>query len=71
VARSDTIRVILALAAKENWKIFQLDVKSGFLHGDLVEDIYVEQPIGYQKGKGNKVYKLRKTLYGLKQASRA
>jgi hypothetical protein len=50
---------------------FSIDVKSGFLHGDLVEDIYVGQPIGYQKGKGNKVYKLRKTLYGLKQAPRA
>ncbi|MCI09313.1 copia-type polyprotein, partial [Trifolium medium] len=49
VARWDTIRTILALAAKENWKVFQLDVKSAFLHGELVEDIYVEQPLGYQK----------------------
>jgi hypothetical protein len=71
VARWDTIRIILALAAKENWKVFQLDVKSAFLHGELVEDIYVDQPLGYQKGSGNKVYKLRKALYGLRQAPRA
>jgi hypothetical protein len=71
VARWDTIRIILALAAKENWKIFQLDVKSAFLHGELVEDIYVDQPPGYQKGNANEVYKLRKALYGLRQAPRA
>jgi hypothetical protein len=71
VARWDTIRIILALAAKENWKVFQLDVKSAFLHGELVEDIYVDQPLGYQKGSGNEVYKLRKALYGLRQAPRA
>jgi hypothetical protein len=47
VARWDTIRAILALAANNNWKIYQLDVKSAFLHGELSEDIYVEQPLGY------------------------
>jgi hypothetical protein len=66
VARWDTIRAILALAAKENWKVFQLDVKSAFLHGELTEDIYVEQPPGYQKGNKDMVYKLKKALYGLK-----
>ncbi|PNX87561.1 copia-type polyprotein, partial [Trifolium pratense] len=71
VARWDTIRTILALAAKESWNVFQLDVKSAFLHGDLAEDIYVEQPLGYQKGNKNNVYKLKKALYGLKQAPRA
>ncbi|GAU22710.1 hypothetical protein TSUD_138340 [Trifolium subterraneum] len=72
VARWDTIRVILALAAKENWKVFQLHVKSAFLHGELTEDIYVEQALGYPKGNENNVYKLKKkTLYGLKQAPRA
>ncbi|PNX62644.1 copia-type polyprotein, partial [Trifolium pratense] len=44
-ARWDTIRTILALAAKESWNVFQLDVKSAILHGDLAEDIYVEQPL--------------------------
>jgi hypothetical protein len=71
VARWDNIRTILALAAKEGWKIFQLDVKSAFLHGELNEDIYVQQPLGYQKGNGDKVYKLKKALYGLRQAPRA
>jgi hypothetical protein len=71
VARWDTIRAILALAAKENWKVLLLDVKSAVLQWDLLEDIYVDQPLGYQKGKGDKVYTLRKALYGLKQAPKA
>jgi hypothetical protein len=51
--------------------VFQLDVKSAFLHGELTEDIYVAQPLGYDNGDRNQVYKLRKALYGLKQAPRA
>ena len=49
VARMDTIRMIIALVAQKNWTIFQLDVKSAFLHGELSEDVYVEQPRGYEK----------------------
>ena len=61
--------MIVALAAKRGWKIYQLDVKSAFLHGELSEDVYVEQPKGYErKGSDHKVYKLHKALYGLKQA---
>jgi hypothetical protein len=72
VARMDTVRMIVALAACRGWDIFQLDVKSAFLHGELREDVYVHQPEGYvKKGKENKVYKLHKALYGLKQAPRA
>ncbi|CAI9787682.1 unnamed protein product [Fraxinus pennsylvanica] len=72
VARMETVRMVVALAAQRNWKIFQLDVKSTFLHGELDEDIYVEQPKGYEvKGSEDKVYKLHKALYGLKQAPRA
>ncbi|KAG7557256.1 Reverse transcriptase RNA-dependent DNA polymerase [Arabidopsis suecica] len=72
VARLDTIRAILSVAAQSNWEIFQLDVKSAFLHGDLKEDVYVRQPEGFvMKGEEEKVYKLRKALYGLKQAPRA
>lgn len=47
-------------------------MKSAFLHGELKEEVYVQQPIGFVKlGEEEKVYKLRKTLYGLKQAPRA
>jgi transposase InsO family protein len=71
VARWETIRSVLACAASNNWFVYQLDVKSAFLHGELSEDIYVEQPLGYHKGDSRKVYKLKKALYGLKQAPRA
>ncbi|GAU11414.1 hypothetical protein TSUD_344050 [Trifolium subterraneum] len=71
VARWETIRTVLAWTASKGWIVYQLDVKSASLHGELAEDIYVEQPLGYHKREGNKVYKLKKALYGLKQAPRA
>lgn len=72
VARIETIRFILALAASNNWEIHHLDVKTAFLHGELKETVYVTQPEGFEvKGEENKVYKLKKALYGLKQAPRA
>ncbi|KAM0925571.1 hypothetical protein ACQ4PT_004106 [Festuca glaucescens] len=72
VARLETVRLLLALAAQEDWKVHHMDVKSTFLNSDLTEEVYVEQPIGYEKkGEEEKVYKLKKALYGLKQAPRA
>ena len=72
VARWDTIRMILALAACRGWDVYQLDVKSAFLHGELNEAVFIEQPQGYEvKGAEYKVYRLKKALYGLKQAPRA
>ncbi|PKI48780.1 hypothetical protein CRG98_030822 [Punica granatum] len=72
VARLDTIRLLLAIVAERNWKIYQLDVKSVFLNGVLEEEIYVEQLEGFEvKGAEGRVYKLRKGLYGLKQAPSA
>lgn len=60
------------MAAQYSWPIFQLDVKSAFLHGDLKEQVFIDQPPGYiKKGDEHKVYKLKKALYGLKQAPRA
>ena len=71
-ARHDTIRLVIAMAAQNSWLIFQLDVKSTFLRGDLKEEVFIDQPPGYAKlGNEHKVYKLKKALYGLKQAPRA
>ncbi|RVW99216.1 Retrovirus-related Pol polyprotein from transposon TNT 1-94 [Vitis vinifera] len=71
VAKHDTVRVLLALAGQMGWKVYHLDVKSAFLNGRLLEEIYVQQPEGYEvTGHEHKVYKLQKALYGLKQAPR-
>ena len=72
VARIETVRVIIALAASNGWEIHHLDVITAFLHGDLQEEVYVSQPEGFKaKGSEHKVYKLHKALYGLRQAPRA
>lgn len=72
VARLETIRLIIALAAQKKWRIYQMDVKSAFLNGYLEEEVYIQQPLGYVvKGHEDKVLRLKKALYGLKQASRA
>jgi transposase InsO family protein len=72
VARHDTIRALISLAAQKMWKLYQLDVKSAFLNGELKEEVYVEQPQGFEiEGQEEKVYRLKKALYGLKQAPRA
>lgn len=67
VARWDTIRIMLAVAAQKGWTMYQLDVKSAFLYGELKEVVYVDQPEGFvKKGEEDKVYRLNKALYGLK-----
>lgn len=72
VARLDTVRMIISLAAQRGWTLLQLDVKSAFLHGTLQEQVFVEQPQGYEKkGQEHMVYQLHKALYGLRQAPRA
>ena len=72
VARVETIRMVIALAASKNWEIHHLDVKTAFLHGELKEEVYVTQPEGFViKGEETKVYRLHKALYGLRQAPRA
>jgi len=71
VARIETVKVILAMAANRGWKVHHLDVKTTFLNGEL-EEVYVAQPEGYAvKGKEQYVLKLSKALYGLGVASRA
>ena len=72
VARLDTVRVILAVAANRGWQVDHLDVKLAFLNGELREEVYVAQPEGYVvQGKEKFVYKLHKALYGLRQAPQA
>ncbi|KAD3066473.1 hypothetical protein E3N88_34353 [Mikania micrantha] len=72
VAQLETIRLILALAAKEGWFVHLLDVKSAFLNGELEEEVFVSQPDGFVvKEKEKMVYRLVKSLYGLRQAPRA
>jgi hypothetical protein len=66
-----SIRTILSVVAVEDLHLEQLDVKTTFLHGDLEEDIYRQQPQGYEvKGKENLVCRFKKSLYGVKQDPR-
>jgi hypothetical protein len=69
VTKFNSIRLLLALAARYDWEIHQMDVKSAFLNGELDEEIYLRPPPGY-KAAPNTVWRLKKALYGLKQASR-
>ena len=70
VARMDSIRLVLAITASNRWEVHHMDVKSVFLYGDLEEDIYMKQPEGFIEDPSI-VYRLRKSLYGLKQDPRA
>ncbi|WVZ84359.1 LOW QUALITY PROTEIN: hypothetical protein U9M48_031399, partial [Paspalum notatum var. saurae] len=72
VARLEAIRILLAFAASKGFKLQQMDVKSAFPNGLIEEEVYVRQPPGFESARfPNRVYKLRKALYGPKQAPRA
>ena len=72
VARLESIRLLLALAASERWPIHHMHVKLAFLNGELREEVYVAQPSGFVvAGKEQKVLRLIKAIYGLRQAPRA
>jgi hypothetical protein len=72
VARMEGIRLLLAYACSKNIKLYQMDVKSTFLNGELEEEVYIEQPEGFQLSENaDYMCKLKNTLYGLKQAPRA
>jgi hypothetical protein len=72
VAILEAIRMFLAYACHKNFKVYQMDVKSSFLNGDLEEEVYMEQPEGFSlTNNPDYVWKLKKSLYGLKQAPRA
>ncbi|GJV98900.1 retrovirus-related pol polyprotein from transposon TNT 1-94 [Tanacetum coccineum] len=72
VARIEAIRIFVANAANKNMTIFQMDVKTAFLNGELKEEVYVSQPEGFiDQDNPSHVYKLKNALYGLKQAPHA
>jgi hypothetical protein len=72
VACLESIRILLAFASSKGFKLYQMDVKSVFLNNIIQEEVYVRQPPGFENPKYTyRVYKLLKTLYRLKQASRA
>jgi hypothetical protein len=72
VARLETIRILLAFAASKGFKLYQMDVKSVFLNDVIQEEVYVRHPLSFESPKYlDRVYKLSKALYELKQASRA
>ena len=72
MARLEAIRMFLSFSIYKKFKLYQMDVKSSFLNGNLEEEVYIEQPEGFQLSeKRDYVCKLKKALYGLKQAPRA
>ncbi|CAM8999069.1 unnamed protein product [Rhodiola kirilowii] len=72
VAKLTSIRLLISLAASHHWPLHQLDIKNAFLHGDLQEPIYMEQPPGFvAQGESAKVCYLHKSLFSMKQSPRA
>jgi len=71
VARFTTLRVLLTVAANRDLEVHHLDIKTAFLNGFLEEEIFMQQPEGFEEGGPELVCKLQRSLYGLKQASRA
>ena len=71
VVRFDSIHVILTIVAHLDLELHQMDVKTEFLNGELDEEIYMDQPIGFvTEGQEGKVYHLKRSIYGLKQSFR-
>ena len=71
VAMLKSIRTLLAIAAHYDYEVWQMDVKTAFLNGRIEEDIFMEQPKGFESEEGSKVCKLDRSIYSLKQASRS
>ena len=72
VARMEIIRILIAFASFMGFKLYQMDVKSAFLNGDLKDEVFIKQPPGFEDAElPDHVFRLNKALYGLKQAPRA
>ena len=72
VAKMNSIRILLSLAANLDWPLHQFDVKNDFLHGDLEKEVYMDVPPSFENSKTEgKVCRLKKSLYGFKQSPRA
>lgn len=72
VVKPDTVRLVLALAVSCGWHLWQIDVSNAFLHGFLNEEVYMQQPLGFEDSRRPYyVCKLQKALYSLKQSPRA
>ena len=72
IAKMAFIRLLFSMAAMRSWSLYQLDIKNAFLHGDLVEEVYMEQPPGFVAHReSGLVCRLRRSLYGLKHSLRA
>jgi len=71
IVRITSVRLILAIVAHMDLELYQMDVKTAFLNGELNDEIYMDQPLGFEtKEQERKVCKLKRSIYGLKQASR-
>jgi hypothetical protein len=72
VACYTSIRAVMSIATQMGWRIHQMDVKTTFLNGKIEEEVYLEQPLGFEvHTRASHVCRLKKALYGLKQAPRA
>ena len=63
-----SIQILLAIVAHYNYEVWQMDVKTAFLNGYLEEDIFMEQPMGFESKESSNVCKHHRSIYGLKQA---
>ena len=69
IAKMAFVRLLLSMAAMRSWPLYQVDIKNAFFHGDLAEEVYMEQPPGFvAQGESDLVCRLRHSLYGLKQS---
>jgi len=66
VARMNSIRIMFSVIVNFSWSLFQLDIKNVFLYEDLQKEVYMEQPLGYVAQRENKIFRLKKVIYGLK-----